>query len=255
VLTLAGGVALYLGQEVVKERAFADHAVESLDDEGVHQAVARELASQVAGPFAVQPRLEMAVDRALDTPAFRLALYEAARRTARLAFDDRQREVVLELEQPLEIVRPQLNRIAPGLADRLPESSGLRLLDLEPGSPAVRVLRVADDLDGWAPVLLALGLLALAASIVLAPGRIEAVGRVGLALVVAAAVVVAAVITLEEVAASNAHGGGVLSGGDVGLVVRGIWEAYLGDLVLWAIAVGGAALVAVAGSLVARRIV
>ncbi len=255
VLTLAGGVALYLGQQVVDENAFADNAVKSLNDDGVRQAVSREVASQVAGPFAVQPRLETAVARALRTRAFRLALHDAAIESSRLAFGDKQQQVVLELGRPLEIVRPQLDRIAPGLAERLPASTTIRLVDLEPRSSAVDVLRAADDLDDWAPYLLALGLLALAGSIVLASDRIAAAGRVGLALVVAAAVVIAAVISLEEVAASNAHGGGILSGADVGLVVRGIWEAYLRDLVLWAVAVGGIGLMVAAGSFVARRIV
>ena len=191
VLTLAGGVALYLGQQVVDRQAFADNAVKSLDDEGVRQAVSREVASQVAGPFAVQPRLETAVDRALRTPAFRAALHEAALKTAAMAFDDQEQQVVLEIARPLQIVRPQLDRIAPGLAERLPESAAIRLVDLEPGSQAVDVLRAADDLDDWAPYLLVLGLLALAGSIVLAPDRIAAAGRVGLSLVVAAAVVVA----------------------------------------------------------------
>ena len=254
-LTLAGGVALYLGQQVVDQNAFADNAVKSLDDEGVRQAVSREVASQVAGPFAVQPRLETAVDRAIRTQAFRLALHDSALETARLAFDERQPQVVLELAHPLAIVRPQLDRISPGLAARLPASTTIRLVDLEPSSSAVDVLRAADDLDDWAPYLLVLGLLALAGSILLAPDRIAAAGRVGVALVVAAVVVVGAVIILEEVAANNAHGGGVLSGADVGLVVRGIWEAYLGDLVLWAVAVGGVGLVVAAGSFVARRIV
>jgi hypothetical protein len=255
VLTLVGGVALYLGHDVVNEDAFADHAVQSLDDGGVRQAVAREVASQVAGPFAVQPRIETGVNRALGTPAFHEALHTAAIRTNKLAFDDRSGEIVLELDRPLEIVRPELDRIAPGLADRLPASAGIRLLDLQETSQAADVLRTLDDLDDWGPILLILGLLSLAGSVALAPDRIVAAGRVGLALVVGAAVVVAGVITLEEVAASNAHGGGVLSGADVSLVVRGIWEAYLGDLVLWAIAVGGVGLVVVAGSMVARRIV
>ena len=134
-------------------------------------------------------------------------------------------------------IAPTLESVAPGLADSIPVRAETRLLEIERRHPGVRALRAADDLGPLGLVLLAIGAGLLAAAWMVAPDRRVALIRIGLALGLGSALLLVALLVSKQVVAATAQSGYALADGDVGPAVKGVWSAYAGDLVTWALVV------------------
>jgi hypothetical protein len=255
-LALAGSVLLYGSRALADRDAFADRAVEALHDPGVRDAVAGEIAGQVAGrTFVPVPpgRLEQAVHRGIATPTFERSFRRAAVATHDALFEGRHDRVTFDVADAGTALVPSLREVAPSLGEDLPLRVEARLLEVDGLSAGVRVLRAGDDLGPAGPALLLLGALALAAGVAVAPDR-----RRGLTLAAAAVAGAAAVLALTlavagEVVAETVQGAYLLSGDDVDAAVEGVWGAYAGDLTTWAVAVAALGAVVAGGSVMAGR--
>ncbi len=235
-LSLAGGVVLYVRAEIVDRDAFSDRAVDSLRDPQVRQVVAHEVAAQLLGAGglglgATAPEVEATVDRAIRSPSFQRAFHAAAADTHDALFSGGDDSVFFDVPNVGRAIAPTLDAVAPGLADSIPAQAQTRLLEIERRHPGVRALRLADDLGPIGAGLLAIGIGLLAAGWMLAPDRRAALTRIALALGLGSALLVVTLLVLEQVVAANAQSGYALADDDVSPAVEGVWSAYAGDLV------------------------
>jgi hypothetical protein len=106
----------------------------------------------------------------------------------------------------------------------------------------VRALRLADDLGPLGALLLLTGLGMLAAAWLTAHDRRAALTRIALSLAVAGALLAGTLLALQELMAAGARGGFALAQEDVSPAVKGVWNAYAGDLLTWAVVLTGVAL-------------
>ena len=134
------------------------------------------------------------------------------------------------------------------MARQIPKDSEARLLALRKRSFATTTLRFADNIRVLGIVLPLLALLTLAGAVALAPDRRAAVTRAGIAIGASAALLVIALALMKAYLLAHVYGSDELTNQDVRAATRGIWDAFLGDLSTWAIAVGGFALVVSAAS-------
>jgi hypothetical protein len=246
-LAVFGGVVLYAQAEVVDREAFGDRAVDALHDEDVRRVVAREVAGQLVGSVgldigATQPELRATVDRAIRTPTFERAFRRAADETHRALFDEDQGSVFFDLPNAGQALAEALEDISPGLADQIPAGVETRLLEVERQEAGVRALRVADDLGPLGAILLLAGLGLLAAAWLTAYDRRAAVTRIAVSLAVTGALLVGTLLALRALMAAGARGGYVLAQDDLSPAVKGVWNAYAGDLLTWAAVLTGVAL-------------
>ena len=247
VLAILGGVVLYAQSQVVDRDSFGDRAVDALNDAEVRRVVAREVTGQLVGSVALDlgatpPELQATVDRAIRTPAFERAFRHAADETHRALFDAGDGSVFFDLPNAGRALAEALDDLAPGLADQIPPSVEARLLQVERQNAGVRALQLADDLGPLGAVLLLAGLGMLAGAYLTASDRRAAVTRIALALALGGALLAGSLLALRALMAAGAQGGYALAQDDVGPAVEGVWDAYAGDLLTWALVLTGLAL-------------
>lgn len=239
VVAVAGGSCLYVREELLNARSFADRTVSALAKAPVRQVASREIVVQVidqSSPdlLAARPLITSVVDTVVGTPQFRNAFHLVAEQAHRLLFD-RGGNVVFDIADASTVVISALRTLSPQVASKIPKNIDGKLLDLRRQSFAVRTLRIADKvrLLGIVGPLLALALLALAVAI--AQRRREAVTRCAVALAVAGAAVFFDLILLRHATISNLFGAEELSNADVRSAAGALWDSYLGNLSDWAL--------------------
>jgi hypothetical protein len=245
-LAVFGGVVLYTQAAVVDRDSFGDRAVEALHDDAVRRVVSREVAGHLVGSVALDvggtpPEVRATVDRAIRTPTFERAFRRAADETHRALFDGGEGSVVFDLPNAGHALAEALEGIAPGLAAQIPPGVETRLLEVERRNAGVRALALADDLGPLGALLLAAGLGMLAAAWLVAADRRAAFTRIACSLAVTGALLVASLLLLRELMAAGAQGGYALAQDDVSPAVEGVWDAYAGDLLTWALVLTGMA--------------
>ena len=92
VLALVGGAALYAREEVFDADSFADHAVETLEEREVREALAEPIVGQAidSGPdqlINAEPLLRTAVEGALESNQFKGVLRKGARKAHKGIFE------------------------------------------------------------------------------------------------------------------------------------------------------------------------
>jgi hypothetical protein len=175
----------YFDRNVLDSTAFADKATEALEKPAVRRELAREIVDQVEGrvPAASGRReeLEAAADRMIETRQFRRIFRAGVREIHRLAFDDQETALLLDLREVDGPLTRAARRIDPEIASAIP-----------PGFDA-RVAEISDEVDrtlgeirdfsqragGVADITLLLGLILVALSVALATDRLRATIRVG----------------------------------------------------------------------------
>ena len=250
---IAGGSCLYLRGQLLSRGPFVNRTVAALDRAPVRRVVARELVVQVidrASPdlLAARPVLNSVVEGVVGTQEFRGVVRAVAGQAHRLLFDRGTGSVVFSVADAGAVVISALRTLAPDLAAKIPPSLDATLLDLRKQSFAVRTLRAADKVRLLAVVLPLLALLLLLGSVGVARRRRAAVTRCGLALAVAAIALWADLGLLRHSVLVNLFGSEELSDGDVRAAAGALWDAYMGDLATWmlALAAFGAVLAGVA---------
>ncbi|MCD6014519.1 MAG: hypothetical protein K0R88_603 [Solirubrobacterales bacterium] len=260
VFVLLGAILLYARAEIIDQQGFADHAAEALADDEVREVVATEIVVQLAERgsadlVAARPLLESVVDTVVDTRQFREVFRTAAEEANRLLFVRDKRNVAVDLADSIEIVRFALQSVQPKLADQIPEGVDVELAKLGRQDFAKQSLVVADEIRLLGIVAPLLAVLALIASVVASPDRRAGVLRAALAIAVAGTVLAIALIVLRARVVAGSRGEDELTDEQVQGAVGGIIDAFLGDLLGWALllALGGLVVAGAAAALDPER--
>jgi hypothetical protein len=243
VLLALGTVAYYARTEVVDERAFVDRAVVALDDDRVREVAGREIVVNLVDRgstdlVAARPLLESVVAVALTTDPFKRVYRLAVREITRALFVRGSDDVTLELADAGQTVALGMRAVSPKLARQIPENLDVPLLSLREGELATRTLGYADNVRALGIVLPPLALLAFVAAIALAPDRRIAVLRGGVAVGAAGALLAVALVLIRARMLAGLHGSDELTDADVQAAAGGVFDAILGDLSSWALAIG-----------------
>jgi hypothetical protein len=267
-LTLLGALLLPLGavaidarEHVVEPEAFADRAVEALDEEGVRRAVEREIEGAVlerARADGAQLRyargvLDPVIDDVVDSRSFRRRFRAAARATARGFFVEELPTARVDLRWVTPLVRAELRSISPQLAPALPGQLDVELVTLRRDEFPGGDLATADNVRALAIVLPLLVLAAFAAAVALSPRRARALTRVGAATVAGAGLLAAGTLLTRTVIVGRLESEGRLTEPELERASGDLFDVYLSDLYLWALVIAAAGLVlALTGALLSR---
>jgi hypothetical protein len=248
VCLLAAGIGAYAQHAVLDESGFADRAATTLRSDEVREEVAARLAGRVAGErpelSVGRPLMEsVAADAVTGDPEFQAAFRGGAVRLHRALFGDPDAEAALVVKGSSAALRTELAR---RLDVPVPRVRDVPLLTLASGGREGALRRLAPPArDVAGPLTLALGLagaLLLALAVLRERGRRRAVWGAGLAVAAAGGLIAAGVTAAQDLALDSFDTGF----GDA--VVSDIWNAYVGDLRLWALAAGAAGLVVAAAA-------
>ena len=206
----------------------------ALDDEDVQAFVSHFLVEDLIEQgepslIAGRPLIEAAVQAVLGSAAFEQLYETALRQTHRTLFSDEP--IVLQLVDASIAVEVTLASFSPELAESLPSLDGA-VVELADSEYVNTALSIARTIRFLAAVLPLLALAAFAASWAVARGRRRALVRIGITVAVVAALTI---LTLDvgKAALEEFAGGGLR-----GAAAAGVWDAFLGDLRAWNIALG-----------------
>ena len=245
---LLGGLALYGQRTVVNERAFADRATSTLGQDEVDDEIADRIAQRLVNfhPELAgrRPVLDAAAHDLVATPLFANEFRAGVAAMHRALFADSHAPVHLLTAGAGQELRVMVENHSSGSAAGVPTTDpevlqigGGRLEDtLRDAAPAAR------SLARLAPLAFAAGLVLLTLAVLRAPTRRRGLRRAAMALASVGGITLAGLAIARALLLSTFD----TSHGDA--VVSTIWNAYLGDLRLWALACGGGALVLAAAA-------
>src|SRR5919108_1413365 len=240
VLLFTGTIAFYAREQVIDRQAFADRALEALDDDGLRHLVGREIVVNAiergnADLVAARPLLESVVDTVIQTEPFRRVFRAAALETNRSFFVRGKENALFDLGDAASVVQFALRSVSPKVAKELPQDLKPQLLTLRRRKFAGATLSVADAVRPLGIVLPLLALLTFAAAVVVSPDRRLGILRVGVATGVVGAVLAGALLILRARVLAGVVGEEEVTDEEVRDAVRGLLDAYVGDLVGWAL--------------------
>jgi len=238
---VAGGVALYLRQEVVNPSAFASRTVEAMHQPALQRVVAREIAVQVVEAsaqdlIAARPVIESVLQTVVASAPFGDLIKLAAEHGHRLLFEAKGGNVAFDVADAGTVVASAIRTLAPNFAAKIPRGAETVLLTLRRRSFAAATLRFADRVRLLGILLPPIALLLFAAAIAIGPDRRAAITRSGVALGVTGAVFAIALEISRRYVIAHVYGTEELSNADVRGAIGALWGAYLGDLMTWTLA-------------------
>jgi hypothetical protein len=246
---LLAGIGVYASVAILDEDAFADRAASAMKSDEVREEVALRIASRAVED---QPSLagdEAAVEDAAlagvtSDPGFPAAFRAAAATMHHALFSDADADASLRVAGSGAALQAELEQL-PGWGS-VPALEDPWLLDVENAGrekPVRALAPLARDLT--LPLAIVFGLLGaglLALGIVRAPNHRRAVWTAGVTIAAAGGLLAAGLTGASDV---------VLDQFDTGFgdaVVSQLWSAFLGDLRIWALALGAAGLVVAAAA-------
>jgi hypothetical protein len=241
-----GGVALYARYAVLDQRAFADRATSALSQDEVRVEIAQRIADReielIPALVVRRPAVEAAVADVVEGPRFEGEFRAGASAMHRSLFSDRSHVTALALPGAAKELQAAVAKHSPSAAAMIPPADP-ELLRIG-GGRLERALRSAAplgrDLSALAPFGLAVGLALLVIAALRATTLRLGLRRAALGLALAGGVIVATTAIARAIVLSSFD----TSHGDA--VVGAIWSAFLADLRLWGLIVGGLGLVAAA---------
>jgi hypothetical protein len=238
-VTLVLGVLVgYATRSVFNSEAFASHVAASLSEPGVSAYVAGKIADGViaAKPdlTGLRPLIVAGGRSVVGSAPFRAAARRAALEAHRAILSGTGEKIMLSVRDVGEILQATL-AMHPDVAAKLPRRLSARLGsldDLPGGEIAARAVRLAHRARLAFLFLMFGGLALLVSGVLLVRDRRRAMFRFGV-LVLSAAIVLWLL----------ARFGGLVVGSlprdpDMGLLARGLWQAFLGPLKAWALGLG-----------------
>jgi hypothetical protein len=240
VLLVAGTVTFYAREQVIDRDAFADRAVEALQDDGVRTVVGREIVVYLVERgstdlVAARPLLESVVGTVIQSEPFRRVFRSAALETNRIFFVRGRENALFDLSDAARLVQFGLGALSPKLAKRFPDDLEPQLLTLRRREFAGGTLAAADTLRVLGILLPLLSLAAFAGAVAIAPDRRLAVLRSGVAVGAGGALLAVVLLVLRARTLAGVHGEDELTDQDVRDAVGGLLDAYVGDLFTWAL--------------------
>jgi hypothetical protein len=250
---VAGGLTLYARQEIVSDSSFADRAVDAVKQPGLQHVIAREIAVQVIEPsapdtIAARPVITTAVRIAVGSRQFGPLIRIAARHGRRLLFERNAGNAVFDLADAATVVASALRTLAPKLARKIPSHTDVVLLTLRKRSFAARTLRFAETVRVFGIVLPLAAVLLYALGLFVAPNRRRALTWTGIVLGLAGVALAVVFEFARRYVISHLYGSQELNNSEVRAAARGLWEAYLGDMLTWTLVVAGIAFLTAAVS-------
>jgi len=238
VLLFAGTIAFYAREQLIDQDAFADRAVEALEDDGVRHLVSRGIVVNLIDRgstdlVAARPLLESVVDTVVGTQPFRRVFRAAARETNRVFFVRERGNALFDLGDASQIVQFALRSVSPRLAKEIPKDLEPQLLTLRRRDFAGTTLGIADDVRVLGILLPLLALAALAAGVAVSPDRRVGLLRAGVAVGATGALLAVTLLTLRARTLAGVIGEDEVTDEEVRDAVAGLLDAYLGDLVVW----------------------
>ena len=235
---LIGAILLYARVEVIDEDAFADNAVEALQDDATRDVIATELVIGLVengspNLVAARPLVQSVVDTVIDTAPFRRVFREAARQTNLLLFERDERSVAFDLADASSVVRFALESVDPKLAEELPQSVDLALVKLKEREFAKQTLEVADTVRVLGIVAPVIALILLALSILAAPDRRLGVLRASVAVAFAGVVLAVVLLLVRARFLAGVVGKDEITDEQMQDAVAGILDAFAGGLFRW----------------------
>jgi len=251
---LAGGVALYLREEIINTSAFVDRAVDAVHQPVLQRVIAREVAVQLVEPslpdaVAARPVIQSAVRLVIGSEPFVPVIRLAAEHGHRLLFERNGGNAVFDLADAGTVVSSGLRTLAPGVARDIPSSTEAVMLTLRRRSFATYTLRFAEAVRVLGFVLPAASVVLFALAIVIAADRRRAITGSGIAVGVTGVAFAVALELVRRYVVSHTYGSNELSNADVRGAVGELWGAYLGDLTTWALVVAAVGWLVAAASL------
>ena len=247
VLVLLGALLLYARVTIFDSEAFADRTTDALAEDSVQRAVAEPIVNAIVdgGPATLinaQPLIEGAVEGMIGSSAFRSTFHDAAREAHSALFSGDVEALVLNLADAGVIAIDAVRSISPQIAERIPDDLEPNLIEITDGGFALDVAPLAHDVRLFGIVLPLLGLTLLGGSIALAPERRTGFVRAAGAVAVAAGVGIALLLVARSLVL------GSFADDTVHDAVAATWDAFLGGLVTWLLALGALAVVLAAGA-------
>jgi hypothetical protein len=245
VLVVLGTLLFYARSQIIDEHAFADHAVEALDDDELRAVVATEITVQLiergsADLVAARPLIEQVASTIVDTRPFKQVFREAARQANRLLFVRNRDNVAFNVSDAVQIIRFAVKSVDPKIAAQLPKRDlDLALLTLRKREFARQSLLVADKIRFLGLLVPAIAILVLIGAVLAAPDRRVGVLRAALALAAAGLLVAVVYLILRARILAGVIGEDELTDEDVRNAVRAILDAFLGGLFTAALALAG----------------
>src|SRR5919108_4324872 len=186
VLLFTGTIAFYAREQVIDREAFADRALEALDDDGLRRLVGREIVVNAiergsADLVAARPLLESVVDTVIQTEPFRRVFRQAALETNRIFFVRGKENALFDLGDAAQVVQFALRSVSPKVAKELPQDLKPQLLTLQRREFAGATLSPADALRPPGIVLPLLSPPPFSAAGGVSPDRRVGVLRIGVA--------------------------------------------------------------------------
>jgi hypothetical protein len=238
VLLLAGTLTLYAREEIVEPDAFADRAVAALDDDGVRHVVARQIVVNVIDRgstdlVAARPLLESVVAAIVQTQPFESIFRRAALEANRIFFVRERSDTLVNLGDAATVLQFGVRSVSPKLGRDIPADIDPAVFTLDRDEFAGQTLAVADKLRllGW--LLPALALVAFVAAVALARDRRLAVLHIGVGIAATGVVLAVTLLILRSRVLADVTGTDELTDEEVSDAVRGLLDAFLGDLVAW----------------------
>lgn len=247
IVTLTLGLLLgYASRMIFNSDAFADRVAASLEDPGVAAYVANRVTEGVIAKerdvTAFKPLIEATTRSLVASEPFRGIVRRAARTSHAAMMSGRGQRMLLNLADVGVILRSALST-HPELAQKIPPqvSAIVGSSDDAPGGKfALNLMQIAQRSRLSALALLILGVGLSVLGVFLSPSRRTTLFRIGLSLAIIALVLRLTVRFGGEILALFAKDP---AGGKA---FAGIWHAFLGGFMTWALVLGGIGLVLVA---------
>ncbi len=245
---LVAGVFAYARHAVLDEGAFADRAAVALRSDEVRQEIGARLGERLVTKrpelAAGEGLLQDAGEEVAGGAAFAVAFREGAARMHRALISDADAEASLRVDGSGAALRAELRERVQRVQLPVPRLGDVPLLTVGHGARERTLRRLAPPAHDLArPLTIGFGLAgALLLALAVALGRRRAAWGAGLAVAAAGGLVAAGVTGAQDVVLDHFD----TAYGDA--VVSSIWDAYLADLRLWALAACAAGLVVAAAA-------
>ena len=253
-LLLIGLVAAYAREAALDPQGLAESANGARMDESVSDLIAETLERQLVEDIkpeliSFRPVIENAISGAVRSPAFDEIFTLAIADLHSSFFDEGSDTIALDLANVGVVAQGLLASSNPELAAQLPADFEAGLVSIAEQSASTEVLQIAETIEEIAFVAPLLALLAFALAIWLSRDRRQAVFRVGVSVGIVGVLLVFAVITGRAVFLDALDSGLVRDAG------AAVFDAFIGELVVWAAILGGlGAVIAGAAASVLRPI-
>jgi hypothetical protein len=258
VLIIVGGIVLvcgilarYADQNLLDPEAFADSAVEALDDESVHaeirDVIVNELERRGAERAEVRPLVDRGIAELAADERFRERLNAALVVASKSILEADRKDVTVQIEDVGVTLREVLGKRDPELARMIPPDLDLPVVNASSAGSLIDAAQAADGIASASLLLAILGGVLMSAGVVVANDRRTALFGAAMGVALSGAATFAIYIGGREVVALQPEDEPAQD------ATRAIWSSVFGELqVIGLVMAGAGALVALVAGVAFR---